>query len=521
MRRAALAWALTLAAGCTHVQTVPGLAQRVAEVEGAYVSGHIVTLNKPRVIDDKHFVYAVSLDPRGQRLAFTHLAGETFNLAVTNLADLSRPVDVPTNEYAFDVEAVAFCPAGRHLATAGRDGALRLFAADSGKLVAHVFAEEPLVSLAFLPDGEHLVVGSARGLLTVYRVPGLAWTSEVRAHTDEVRAIAVADDGTVVTGGWDRSVAVLEPSLAPLPTEQVRLVFFEKHKVRLVRAALDGWSAPFALDAQRSQVVVSEALARQAGIEPALLSESVMVGGHTARLARNRTVVLKYLRVEGVDVAVCDGCLPKGAQGVLGASVLERFELTIDERLGELVLRPRAAQDPAERPSVLTLVERARHQVQAYVNDLSIDRAGRRVGLACSGEKAERNRGVYEREKKGAPAPFHQGDFAAILEVQTGEVLRKWAAHQGVVSTVGISPDGRTLASGGWDRKLYVVHEDEPKPRLSATFGWSVRRVRFSADGRLLAVGAWTPQKVVGNHRSAPSAVVYELGYGTAELRGP
>jgi len=82
-------------------------------------------------------------------------------------------------------------------------------------------------------------------------------------------------------------------------------------------------------------------------------------------------------------------------------------------------------------------------------------------------------------------------------------------------------PDGRTLATGGWDRAIYLFDVDAEKPLARCELGWSLRRLRFSQDGRRLAAGAWTPQNPVGDQRSAPSALIYEPVYREARVLAP
>jgi WD40 repeat protein len=84
-----------------------------------------------------------------------------------------------------------------------------------------------------------------------------------------------------------------------------------------------------------------------------------------------------------------------------------------------------------------------------------------------------------------------------------------------VVATAGISPDGRSLASGGWDKRLYLWRDGQETPVAERGFGWSVRRVRFSPDGRLVGVAAWTPQKATGNQESDPAAALFSVRYAT------
>ena len=94
-------------------------------------------------------------------------------------------------------------------------------------------------------------------------------------------------------------------------------------------------------------------------------------------------------------------------------------------------------------------------------------------------------------------------------------MLETLKGHRGVVATVGLSPDGRTMVSGGWDKKV-ILHTSSPQ--VEAAYGWAIRRVRFSRDGRFVTVAAWTPQNPLNDHQSDPSAVVYEALYQDATV---
>lgn len=505
--------------GCTHGKA----GQRVESVPaGGWVSGEVVSLQRRALLDNKDFVYAIAFSPSGTLAAYTHLAGKSYNLGIWSLdGEPQKVADVVLNDYAFDVEGLAFSPDGAAVATAGRDGFIRFLSAKGEKL-AQVQTDEPLVSVAFLPDGRHVVAGSARGLVTLVTFPDGKWVSDVRPHKDEVSGIAVTAQGQVVTGSWDKSVAVLSVEEAQVSVDVIRLTYAETpQKVPIVRGAFEGRAGVFAVDASKSHIVVSSALARAAGVQESLLAETVKVGVHEAKLVPGKSLQLKTLNLVDQDVAVCDACIPPGADGVLGAPVLSRFETTVDTSSGELVLEAKEKMDPAALPTALTLKPVKQHTFEAHVNDVTLDRSGTRAGVAFSHQKAERTREVYEREKKGDPAPFSDQDAAALVDVQSGKVIRRWHKHQGVVATAGISPDGQSVASGGWDKKLYVFTEGETLPKVTEDFGWSVRRVRFSQDGRLLAVGAWTPQNALGDQESDPAAVVYDVGYASPQVKAP
>jgi len=158
---------------------------------------------------------------------------------------------------------------------------------------------------------------------------------------------------------------------------------------------------------------------RAAGLDPAALTETVSLptalGTTLAPLARGQRLSFKGLAVP-VDVTLCDACVPPGIQGVLGESFSEALEVAFDEAAGGravagegeavLTLRDKSA---ASLRRVRALEPRARMAFEAYVNDFSLDRAGRLLGVAFSEEKAQRTREVYLREKRQEAEPSGRG----------------------------------------------------------------------------------------------------------------
>ena len=289
----------------------------------------------------------------------------------------------------------------------------------------------------------------------------------------------------------------------------------------LFRAVLDrAASATVALDVRVPMIVVKGALAQAAGIDVPSLVDTVQIttafGNQLAKVAKGRVLSIKNLTFEQVDVAVCDACVPAEAQAVLGGPLLEQVSNAFDESSQELVftVKDNATRVAIAAPRVLELARQ--FSFPASVNDVSLDAEGSIAGVAFSETKSERTKAVYDREKKKELEPEREWDCAARVELTSGQVLEKKTGHRGVVASVAISPDGKTLASGGWDRKV-ILHG--ASPFIDDDYGWAVRRVRFSRDGRRLIVAAWTPQNPLNNHQSDPSAVVYEVSYGQAVIR--
>ena len=104
---------------------------------------------------------------------------------------------------------------------------------------------------------------------------------------------------------------------------------------------------------------------------------------------------------------------------------------------------------------------------------------------------------VGESSPRGSPG-------VKILDLQTGQLAASFPDPKDVVSSLGISPDGKLMAMGGADKLVRVWNLDDKKLQTAMKeHGARVSCVAFSADGKFLAtagadralrvweVGAW------------------------------
>jgi WD40 repeat protein len=83
-----------------------------------------------------------------------------------------------------------------------------------------------------------------------------------------------------------------------------------------------------------------------------------------------------------------------------------------------------------------------------------------------------------------------------LWDLRGGRETSPLIGHTDVVASLAFSPDGQTLASGGWDGKvrLWSVAGGEQVITLEGHSG-KVRAVAFAPDGQVLASGGESPDR--------------------------
>ncbi len=499
---------------------------------GSFLTGPVSGLGEPVVVNRRDFVYAVTFARQRGDLAFVHHVTTNMELTATGTAPVAPRFQQPVNVSEFDVEDVAFVEAPgapRLLAVPSRQGTARLFDAETGALVAEHTLGVPLVRVAVNPSQTLLAFGAKDGSVLLLDATNLAYKGDAKVHTDEVHGLVFADDATLLTTGWDKSMVRLRIDAGAAEVARVPSGAL-KNGERVFLAHLTGNRAiATTRDVRQPTTAVTRAAVQRMKLQGVADGSTLTV--QTAEGPGERPAVelgevrLRRFSLGTLRAAVCDECVPAGAEMMLGQDALARALFSEEVATSEIVLRPgkTPGAEAITPPEVATLVsglvsmvEERRQSLPGFGNDLALA-ADRRTGVvAFSHARAERSYDIYDDEKKGRfPDPQPQS-AAMTFDTGTLQLGKRFVGQKGWTVTAALSPDGKTLATGGWDKRFLVFDVATGELLTERRMSWLVRRVRFSPDGASLAVAAWTPSNPTGSGESDPALSLYPLEYATS-----
>jgi WD40 repeat protein len=215
-------------AALAHLQPLsPETADRLVEVRR-------IGLGRPQ---------ALAFSPDGRLLVVATAAG------VERYAFPSGEALPPLEGHTRTVTAVAFSPDGALLASAGRDGTIRLWAMPEGRLQAVLTDPEGAVfRLAFSPEGGLLAAGTETGAVRLWELPGGRLRASRSEHRGVIGALAFSPDGRLLAAADEAGAIRLYEMPAATPRAvlkghrgAVRSLAFSPDGRRLASVGLDGF----------------------------------------------------------------------------------------------------------------------------------------------------------------------------------------------------------------------------------------------------------------------------------------
>jgi WD40 repeat protein len=400
------------------------------------------------------------------------------------------------------IDAVAFSPDGRHIASASSLSGVVVNDAHTGERVMRLGKKgSPCTSVAYSPDGERLAVGGEDGSVRLWETRTGQTRAVLRDHKGIVYAVAFSPDGRwLASAGQDGQVRLRSPASGKVLAtcaghkEPVRCLAFS-HDSRFLASGGDYPDTTvrvWEVQGARSHVTLPSFRIRVTSLafSPDGSRLAVAAGGRVHLYDPSTGKGLQWLNFSSAQIIYGLAYSPDGHR--LAVACRNRQLVVYDFRtLASTIYRGHSSgvtcvtfsQDGARLASGSDVGE-------VHVRDSHPHPDGRAVPLP-----------VVPRwlafSPNGRLLAWAGTKGVGLVDVTTGKQVRALPGERSTLEGLAFSPDGRRLAALWKDRRITVwetASTREPlrlrgAARVRSDEGWARPQLAFSGDGKEVLLG--------------------------------